>query len=87
MRLAGKSAIVTGGAGGIGRATSLAFAAEGARVWADGHILRPVESEPGLFRGRVSLARRRLADEMFILSAVGRGAAAMTIEPLPTSGE
>jgi NAD(P)-dependent dehydrogenase (short-subunit alcohol dehydrogenase family) len=32
MRLAGKSAIVTGGAGGIGRATSLAFAAEGARV-------------------------------------------------------
>jgi len=32
MRLAGKTAIVTGGAGGIGRATSLAFAAEGARV-------------------------------------------------------
>jgi NAD(P)-dependent dehydrogenase (short-subunit alcohol dehydrogenase family) len=32
MRLAGRSAIVTGGAGGIGRATSLAFAAEGARV-------------------------------------------------------
>ena len=32
MRLAGRTAIVTGGAGGIGRATSLAFAAEGARV-------------------------------------------------------
>lgn len=32
MRLENKSAIVTGGAGGIGRATSLAFAAEGARV-------------------------------------------------------
>jgi NAD(P)-dependent dehydrogenase (short-subunit alcohol dehydrogenase family) len=32
MRLAGKHAIVTGGAGGIGRATSLAFAAEGAAV-------------------------------------------------------
>lgn len=31
-RLENKSAIVTGGAGGIGRATSLAFAAEGARV-------------------------------------------------------
>jgi NAD(P)-dependent dehydrogenase (short-subunit alcohol dehydrogenase family) len=32
MRLDNKTAIVTGGAGGIGRATSLAFAAEGARV-------------------------------------------------------
>ncbi|WP_308467829.1 SDR family NAD(P)-dependent oxidoreductase [Rathayibacter soli] len=32
MRLENKRAIVTGGAGGIGRATSLAFAAEGARV-------------------------------------------------------
>ncbi|PRB02078.1 SDR family NAD(P)-dependent oxidoreductase [Microbacterium sp. MYb64] len=32
MRLQNKTAIVTGGAGGIGRATSLAFAAEGANV-------------------------------------------------------
>lgn len=32
MRLENKNAIVTGGAGGIGRATSLAFAAEGAAV-------------------------------------------------------
>lgn len=32
MRLENKKAIVTGGAGGIGRATSLAFAAEGAAV-------------------------------------------------------
>ena len=32
MRLQNKNAIVTGGAGGIGRATSLAFAAEGAQV-------------------------------------------------------
>lgn len=57
------------------------------RVWADGHILRPVEGEQGLFRGRVSLSRRRLADEMMILSAVGRGAAAMTIEPLPVAAD
>jgi 2-keto-3-deoxy-L-fuconate dehydrogenase len=33
-RLTGKTAIVTAAAQGIGRATALAFAAEGARVWA-----------------------------------------------------
>ena len=33
-RLSGKSAVVTAAAQGIGRATALAFAAEGARVWA-----------------------------------------------------
>ena len=32
MRLENKQAIVTGGAGGIGRATCLALAAEGAAV-------------------------------------------------------
>ncbi|MEM9497314.1 MAG: SDR family NAD(P)-dependent oxidoreductase, partial [Pseudomonadota bacterium] len=31
-RLSGKSAIITGGAAGIGRASSLMFAKEGARV-------------------------------------------------------
>ena len=32
MRLSGKTAIVTGGAGGIGRGITRAFVAEGARV-------------------------------------------------------
>ena len=31
-RLAGRTAVITGGAAGIGRATSLAFSREGARV-------------------------------------------------------
>jgi len=34
LRLAGKTAVITAAAQGIGRATALAFAAEGATVWA-----------------------------------------------------
>lgn len=55
--------------------------ATGVRVWADGHLLRPVEGEPGLYRGVVSLSRKRLADEMLILVKAG-DTAAMSIEAL-----
>ena len=42
MRLEGKVALITGGGGGIGRQTALAFAAEGARV-----VATDVNSEAG----------------------------------------
>lgn len=41
-RLAGKTAVITGGAAGMGRATSLAFAEEGARV-----IILDIQKEAG----------------------------------------
>ncbi len=51
-RLAGKTAIITGGAGGMGRATSLAFADEGATV-----VIFDIQKEAGedvvrLIRGK-----------------------------------
>lgn len=54
-----------------------------ARVWADGQILKPVEGEPGVFRGRVSRARKRLADEIMVVTSVAHTAGAMGFVPLP----
>jgi amidase len=54
-----------------------------ARVWADGHILRQVAGEPGLFRGRVSLSRKRLTGEMMIVVRAGRSSASFQLVPLP----
>jgi amidase len=54
-----------------------------AQVWADGHILRPVPDQPGVYRGAVSLSRPRLAEEMMIVTSTGRSSAALTIVPLP----
>ena len=55
----------------------------GARVWADGHILRPAPDQPGLYRGAVSLSRPRLTDELMILTQTGRSAASLAFVPLP----
>jgi NAD(P)-dependent dehydrogenase (short-subunit alcohol dehydrogenase family) len=46
MRLEGKVALITGGGGGIGRQTALAFAAEGARI-----VVTDVNSETGAETG------------------------------------
>ena len=51
-RLAGKTALVTAAGAGIGRATALAFAGEGASVWAtdidDAALASLAAEEPGL---------------------------------------
>lgn len=52
-------------------------------VWADGHILRPVEGEPDVYAGAVSLARARLFDEVMVVVKVGHTAAAVGFAPLP----
>lgn len=54
------------------------------QVWADGHILLPMEGSPDRFRGRISTSRARLAEELMILSATS-GTASLSFEPL-TSG-
>jgi 2-keto-3-deoxy-L-fuconate dehydrogenase len=50
-RLAGKTAFITAAGQGIGRATALAFAREGARVWAtdvNGKLLADLEGKDGI---------------------------------------
>ncbi len=54
-----------------------------AQVWADGHILRPAGDEPGVYRGRVSLARKRLFPEMMVTVRTGPTTASLTLAPLP----
>ncbi|WP_084125329.1 amidase [Demequina sp. NBRC 110054] len=53
-----------------------------AQVWADGHILAPVDGEPGAYAGRISLRRNRLFEE--VMSIVKKGSSAeYSLTPLP----
>lgn len=53
------------------------------QVWADGHIMRPVEHEPRVYRGRISLSRKRLVDEVMVVVKEGRTAASLSFVALP----
>ncbi|MBI2973633.1 MAG: SDR family NAD(P)-dependent oxidoreductase [Armatimonadetes bacterium] len=65
MRFAEKVAIVTGGATGIGRATALAFAREGAKV-----VIADVNLAEG--RETVRLIRDRGGDALFVPADVSK---------------
>jgi NAD(P)-dependent dehydrogenase (short-subunit alcohol dehydrogenase family) len=64
-RLAGKTAIITGGAAGIGRATSLAFCAEGARL-----VILDIQEEAG--NEIVDIIRNNGGDASFIKTDVSK---------------
>lgn len=59
------------------------------QVWADGHILLPVEGSPGVFRGKVSTSRRRHDDQIMVLakaSSGSRSSAVLNFSPLRQPG-
>ena len=66
-RFSGKSVIVTGGGSGIGRATALAFAAEGARV-----VVGDIHEQEG--QATVAAAKERGGEAVFVRADVSRAA-------------
>ena len=52
-------------------------------IWADGHILQPDADTPGLYRGAVSLARKRLTPEIMVVVKAGNSTAAVYFVPTP----
>ncbi len=72
MRLEGKSAVVTAAAAGIGRATALAYAKEGALVWAsdiDGRALDALKTEAPALQIRTLDVRDEAAIGKFFAEA------------------
>ena len=71
-RLEGKRAIVTGAGSGIGRATALLFAQEGARVLAVDRDAGPVEETAALAQGEVIAMAADAGDEAQVRGYVAR---------------
>ena len=76
MRFAGKRAVVTGGASGIGRATALRLAEEGAEVW-----IGDIDSAGGqevaeTSNGRIHFQRTDVCEERDIAALIGTADAA-----------